>query len=98
MHCAYHPVPVPYRYRDELGTLVRTEDYDDHNMEENVDYGYGEVCPETINLEVGCKGAKVEEVEPCSPDSDEAGDMNVYVVGMSCEYSDGEDWIVVGEI
>ncbi|RWW08549.1 hypothetical protein GW17_00027996 [Ensete ventricosum] len=23
MHCAYRPVPVPYRYRDELGMLVR---------------------------------------------------------------------------
>ncbi|RRT42352.1 hypothetical protein B296_00057185 [Ensete ventricosum] len=25
MHCAYRPVPVPYWYRDELGTLVRTD-------------------------------------------------------------------------
>ncbi|RZS24638.1 hypothetical protein BHM03_00057737 [Ensete ventricosum] len=24
MHCAYHPVPVPCQYQDNLGTLVRT--------------------------------------------------------------------------
>ncbi|CAL9184422.1 unnamed protein product [Musa hybrid cultivar] len=78
-------------------SLCEGEDYDDHNMEENLDYGYGEVSPETVDLEVGCKGAKVEKVEPFSPDSDEAGDMNFYVVGMSWDYSDGE-WLVVGEI
>ncbi|URD92888.1 hypothetical protein MUK42_01930, partial [Musa troglodytarum] len=73
--------------------LCEGEDYDDHNTEENLDYDYGEVFPETIDFEVGCKGAKVE----FSPDSDEAGDTNFYVVGMSWDYSDGE-WLVVGEI
>ncbi|RWV98443.1 hypothetical protein GW17_00038707 [Ensete ventricosum] len=25
MHCAYQPVPVPYRYRQNVGTPVRTD-------------------------------------------------------------------------
>ncbi|RZS17284.1 hypothetical protein BHM03_00049409 [Ensete ventricosum] len=27
MHCAYRPVPIPYRYRDELGTPVQIDDH-----------------------------------------------------------------------
>ncbi|RWV93556.1 hypothetical protein GW17_00043981 [Ensete ventricosum] len=26
MHCAYRPVPIPYRYQDKLDTLVQTND------------------------------------------------------------------------
>lgn len=75
------------------------EDDDDHSIEDDVEFGYGDSYAEPVGLMI--KEEEEEEEEEARPRSssgdEDGGDMGFYVVGLAWEYLDEEDWLVVGE-
>ncbi|XP_018682746.2 uncharacterized protein LOC103989833 [Musa acuminata AAA Group] len=74
------------------------DDYDDQNMEEGAGYGHGGPLLEAVDPKEGHSGAKYEETGESSTDSDEDSEIGFHMIGVTREYSDGEDWLVVDEI
>lgn len=67
-------------------------------MEEGAGYGHGGPLLEAVDPMEGHSGAKYEETGESSTDSDEDSEIGFHMIGVTREYSDGEDWLVVEEI
>ncbi|XP_017701461.2 uncharacterized protein LOC103720283 [Phoenix dactylifera] len=70
---------------------------DDHTVEDDVEFGHGDSFPEPVDLTIEEEEEEEEAGPSCSSGDEDGGDMGFYVVELSWDYLDEEDWLVVGE-